>query len=264
MYSGYQEILVKVEDKAATITLNRPQFGNAFAFASYGEVMDAVSKLGEDEAVGAIIITGAGKHFSAGGDINRFKELIETKVFMLPENVATAGKMAAAVRRCPKPVVAMINGAAAGAGCSLALACDFRVVTPKSKFVMAFVNMGLSGDTGGMYYLQKLTGTGKTLEMLMTGAPVGGEEAVRVGLATKLVGEEEFVAETYAFARQLANKPLFALRRQKELLNAFFYGDLEQYTEKEVEYMVDCSRSSDFAEAVYAFLEKRPPRFTGK
>lgn len=264
MYEAYQEIIVKREDKVATVTFNRPQFGNAFALATYGEVIDAVEKLGRDDSVGAIVLTGAGKHFSAGGDINRFKELIETKVYLVPENVKTAGKMAMTVRRCPKPVIAMVNGAAAGAGCSLALACDFRIVTPKSKFVMAFVNMGLSGDTGGMYYLQKLMGTGKTVEMLMTGAPLSGEEAVRIGLASKLADGEQLEAETYAFAKQLANKPLVALRHQKELLNEFFYGDLEAYTEKEVEYMVDCSHSADFAEAVYAFLEKRPPSFTGK
>jgi 2-(1,2-epoxy-1,2-dihydrophenyl)acetyl-CoA isomerase len=209
-------------------------------------------------------LTGAGKHFSTGGDINRFKSLIETKVGILPENVKAAGAMAMAVRRCPKPVVAMVNGAAAGAGCSLALACDFRIVTEKSKFVMAFINLGLSGDTGGMYYLQKLLGTGKAIEMLMLGAPVGGSEAVRIGLANRLAAEEQLVSETYAFAKQLANKPGIALGHQKELLNEFFYGDLEAYTEKEAEYMADCSHSADFAEAVYAFLEKRAPNFTGK
>ncbi|MDR1132486.1 MAG: enoyl-CoA hydratase/isomerase family protein [Oscillospiraceae bacterium] len=264
MYDAYQEIIVKTEEKIATITFNRLQFGNAFALATYSEVIDAVEKLGGDDAVGAIVLTGAGKHFSAGGDINRFKELIETKTYLAPENVKTAGKMAMTVRRCPKPVIAMINGAAAGAGCSLALACDFRIVTPKSKLVMAFVNMGLSGDTGGMYYLQKLLGTGKTMEMLMTGAPVSGEEAVRIGLATLLADEDNLAATAYAFAKQLAVKPLVALRHQKALLNEFFYGDLESYTEKEVAYMVDCSHSADFAEAVYAFIEKRPAGFIGK
>jgi 2-(1,2-epoxy-1,2-dihydrophenyl)acetyl-CoA isomerase len=264
MYNTYQEIIVNVEDKVATITFNRPQFGNAFAAGSYSEIPDALEKLGADGAVGAIVMTGAGKNFSAGGDINRFKELIESKVYLQTENVAKAGKMAIAVHKCPKPVIAMINGAAAGAGCSLALACDFRTVTPKSKLVMAFVNMGLSGDTNGMYNLAKLMGTGKAVEMLMTGAPVGGEEAVRTGLATKLFSDEELAAETYKFAKTLANKPLLAIKRQKELINEYFYGDIEAYTEKEAEYMVACSHSADFAEAVYAFLEKRAPVFTGK
>lgn len=265
MSYDYQEILVNVEDKVATITFNRPQHGNAFAKESYTEIIDVVEKLGSDENVGAIILTGAGKNFSAGGDIKRFKELIDTKVYLEEKNVATAGRMAAAVRRCPKPVIAMVNGAAAGAGCSLALACDFRVVAPKSKFVMAFINMGLSGDTGGMYYLQKLMGTGKTVELMMTGAPVGGEEAVRTGMANLLApSNEELVATAMDFARGLAAKPLFAIKCQKELLNHTFYADLDHYTKHEAGYMVECSKSGDFAEAVNAFLEKRPPVFTGK
>ena len=263
--SNYQEILLSVENKVATITFNRPQYGNAFAIGSYTEITEAVEALGSDDAVGAIVLTGTGKNFSAGGDINRFKELIETKVYLEEKNVAMAGRMAATVRRCPKPVIAMVNGAAAGAGCSLALACDFRIVSPKSKFVMAFINMGLSGDTGGMYYLQKLMGTGKTIEMLMTGAPVGGEEAVRIGLANVLApSNEELLSTTMEFAQKLANKPLFAIKCQKELLNHTFYDDLEHYTKHEAGYMTACSRSQDFAEAVYAFLEKRPPVFTGK
>jgi 2-(1,2-epoxy-1,2-dihydrophenyl)acetyl-CoA isomerase len=265
MSKNYQEIILNVENRVAVVTFNRPQYGNAFALASYTEIMDAVEACAADEAVGAIVLTGSGKNFSAGGDINRFKELIETKIYIDPQNVVTAGKMAAAVRQCPKPVIAMVNGAAAGAGCSLALACDFRVVSPKSRFVMAFVKMGLSGDTGGMYYLQKLLGTGKTIEMMMTGAPVSGEEALRIGLAAKLAPTEEALTETaMEFARELANGATYAIARQKMLLNDTFYADLEQYTRQEAQYMAECSRSADFAEAVYAFLEKRAPRFGGK
>lgn len=265
MWDTYTEITLRLEGKAAVITLNRPQVGNAFSLESYTQITSAVEELARDERVGAIVLTGAGKHFSAGGDINRFKMLIETKAYLDPRNVAAAGRMAATVRRCPKPVIAMVNGVAAGAGCSLALACDFRVVSPKSKFVMAFINMGLSGDTGGMYYLQKLVGTGRTVEMMMTGEPVAGEEAVRIGLASRLApSPEELEACTMELAQKLAAKPLFAIGRQKQLMNETFYADLEAYTEHEVDYMTACSRSCDFAEAVYAFLEKRTPSFIGK
>lgn len=264
MYTKYTEIIVKIEERVATVTFNRPQLGNAFSLESYSEIADVMQVLGKDENVGAVVLTGEGKHFSAGGDIKRFKELIETKQYIAAQNVNKAGEMGLAIRRCPKPVIAMINGAAAGAGCSVALACDFRFVSPKSKMIMSFVNIGLSGDTGGMYYLQRLVGSGKTIEMMMSGAAVGGEEAVALGLATRLAAAEELEAETYAFAKEMAAKPLVALRHQKELLNEFFYANMEAYTAKEVEYMVDCSRSNDFAEAVDAFLEKRAPKFTGR
>jgi len=260
----YKTILYDVKDNVATITLNRPDAGNAFIVESYLEIKAAFEAAGSDDNVRAVVLTGAGKHFSAGGDINRFKMLIETGEYLKKENIAHAGNMALSIRKCYKPVVAMINGAAAGAGCSLALACDFRVVTPKSKLVMAFVKMGLSGDTGGLYYLQKLVGIAKATQLMMTGDAVGGEEALRLGLATVLAEEDKLMEETYALAGKLAASPTFSIMQQKKLIYEAFYADFAAYSEKEAECMVKCSRTGDFAEAVYAFLEKRPPNFSGK
>ena len=260
----FECLLCDLRDGIATITLNRPETGNAFAKEAYGEVRAAFETLSGDSSVRAVVLTGAGKHFSTGGDIKRFKNLIASGEFIQAENVIAAGRMSAAVKKCSKPVVAMINGVAAGAGCALALACDFRIVTPKSKLVMAFVKMGLSGDTGGLYYLQRLAGAAVAAEMMMTGMPVSGERAVVLGLATRLVPEEDRLAEeTYAFARELAELPSFAIARQKQLTYETFFRDLEEYTRREAAYMAECSRTSDFAEAVDAFLEKRPPHFKG-
>ena len=260
----YNTITFETGRNIATITLNRPEAGNAFILESYGEVRDAFNAAGADDEVRAVVLTGAGKHFSAGGDIGRFKRLIEAGEYLQKENIAAAGRMAASVRECPKPVVAMVNGAAAGAGCSLALACDFRVMTPKSKLVMSFIKMGLSGDTGGMYYLQKLVGVAKTTELMMTGDAVPGEEALRLGLATVLAGEDGLKEETYALAERLAASPTYAIACQKQLIHEAFYADLAAYSEKESALMAQCSRTGDFAEAVDAFLGKRPPRFCGK
>jgi len=260
----YDNILYTVNDNIATITLNRPESGNAFIVECYHEVHTAMQAAAKDDNVRAVVITGNGKHFSAGGDINRFKMLIETKEYIKKENVAAAGTMAKSVIQCPKPVIAMINGAAAGAGCSLALACDFRVVTSKSKLVMAFVKVGLSGDTGGLYYLQKLVGIAKATELLMLGDVVTGEEALKLGLATKLAEDDKLEEETYNLAKRLASAASFAISRQKKLIYETFYTDLSIYSEKEADYMVECSKSADFAEAVDAFIEKRTPKFTGK
>lgn len=260
----YKYIILSVEDKIATITINRPELANAIDPPVFTELKSAIEECSKNPEVGTVVITGAGKHFSAGGNINDFKELIESKTFIKSEDIKTAGETAAAIRRCPKPVIAMVNGVAAGAGCSISLACDFRIMTPKSSLVMAFITMGLPGDTGGIYYLQKVIGIAKTTEMIMTGAPVSGEEAVRIGLATKLAEDGQLREVTYNFAKKLTNKPLLALKRQKEMLLEFFNQDIEKFTEKEAEYMVECSRSEDFTESVYAFFEKRPPQYTGK
>ncbi|MDL2302305.1 enoyl-CoA hydratase/isomerase family protein [Lachnospiraceae bacterium OttesenSCG-928-D06] len=260
----YETILYEVKDKIATITLNRPETGNAFAKESYVEVRAALEKASKDEGVQVVVLTGAGKHFSAGGDIKRFKRLIESGEFLQKENVAAAGRMARAVKECDKPVIAMINGAAAGAGCALALACDFRVLEAKSKMVMSFIKMGLSGDTGGLYYLERLVGVAKATELMMLGDVLNGEQALKLSLAT-MVAEEGTLAETtYDLAKRLAKAPTFAIARQKRLLYETFYADIETYAEKEAEFMVECSHSADFAEAVDAFLEKRAPAFTGK
>lgn len=248
-----------IEGRVATLTLNRPEYANAFATESYGEITQYMEELGENPDVGAIVITGKGRFFSAGGDIKRFKELIETKTYLKAENIVYAGQMAKAIRRCPKPVIAMINGAAAGAGLSCALACDFRVVTPSSKMVMAFVNMGLCGDTGSILTLTKLVGVDKASKIMMTGEPVKGEEAVRIGLASILAEEEKLAETAYAFAEKLANKSTRAIGAQKRLIDQYFYSELDAYFEDESREMEALSKAVDFEEATNAFLEKRAP-----
>ena len=264
MASEYKDILFRKEGKVATIMFNRPEVGNAWTQDTPDEVIDAVLRCSDNEEIGAVVITGAGRHFCAGGDINRFRRLIETKQYLEMPNILKVGEMVKVVRMCPKPVLAMINGAAAGGGCSLAMACDFRVMTPGSKLVMAFINIGLSGDTGGLYYLQKLVGTARATELMMLGSPITGEKAEKYGLVSVLAEEDNLQESAYALADKLANGPSFALSRQKSLINRFFYRDVDDYIKLEARYMQECSETGDFAEAVYAFLEKRPPVFQGR
>ena len=202
----YQYILVTVENRIATVTLNRPEYSNAFAKESYTEIADAMEVLGARKDVGVIVITGAGKHFSAGGDIKRFKMLIDSGEYLDADNIAAAGNMSLAIRECPKPVIAMINGVATGAGLSCALACDFRIVSPSSKMIMAFVNMGLCGDTGSIYNLIRLIGPDKAELMMMTGEACRGENCVCIGLATVLAEEGKLAETTYELAARLAGK----------------------------------------------------------
>lgn len=260
----YQYIKLHVENKIGIIIINCPESANAINPSIYAEIKDAMCGCVINEDVNVVVITGEGKHFSAGGNIREFKELIESETYIEEKSIQLAGNTAEAIRRCPKPVIAMINGAAAGAGCSLALACDFRVMEPDSKMSMAFINMGLPGDTGGIYYLYKLLGPARTEELIMLGRPVRGEEAYALGLATRLAESGKLYEETMKLASELAAKPQLAIRRQKEMVLDFFYKDIHAFTEAESRYMVECSRSEDFTEAVNAFLEKRKPVFTGR
>ena len=263
MNDDFQHILLEREGPVTTIKLNRPEVGNAFAPESYVEVRRALEYCGKSPDVRVVVLTGCGKHFSAGGDIRNFKNYIESGVFIQRENVLRAGEMTRAVRLCPKPVIAMVNGAAAGAGCALALSCDFRVVTAKSKFGMSFSNVGLSGDTGCMYFLERMVGAARAAEAMMLGEMIGGEEAFRLGLASRLAAEGELRETVDALARQLAARPTQAVARQKRLTYEFFYRDLEQFNQREADFMYETSRTEDFKEAVYAFLEKRSPQFHG-
>lgn len=260
----YQNVEFTVKGKIAIIKINRPESANAISMSVYAELKDAACSCAIRDDVNVIILTGAGKHFSAGGNIKEFKELIETEAYIDEKTIQMAGDTAETIRRCPKPVIAMVNGTAAGAGASLALACDFRIMEPESKLFMAFINMGLPGDTGGIYYLQKLLGTAKTTELIMLGQPVNGNKCFEMGLATKVVPSGTLLDATMEFAKVLAGKPMLAIKRQKEMLLQFFYKDIREFTELESRYMTECSKSADFEEAVTAFLERRTPVFIGK
>ncbi|MGN1142854.1 MAG: enoyl-CoA hydratase/isomerase family protein [Oliverpabstia sp.] len=260
----YQNIEFTVKEKIALIKMNCPESANALTMSLYAEIKDAVCSCTIRDDVNVVILTGEGKHFSAGGNIREFKELIESKAYIDENSIQMAGDTAETIKRCPKPVIAMINGVAAGAGASLSLACDFRIMEPESKISMAFINMGLPGDTGGIYYLHKLLGTSKTMEIIMQGKPISGETCYELGLATKLAESGTLYQTTMEFAKELSQKPMLAIRRQKEMLLEFFYRDIREFTQLESKCMTECSKSADFAEAVNAFLEKRKPVFQGK
>lgn len=258
----YTYIEFSSKDRVATISVNRPDFSNALNVDTMSEIADAVRSADADLSVGAVVITGKGKHFSAGGDIKRFKMLIDTGTYLEAASIAKADEMASTIRNCSKPVIAMVNGVATGAGLSMALACDFRIVASNSKMSMGFVNMGLPGDTGAIFMLMRLLGPSSAYRLMMLGEMISGEEAVRLGLATMVTEDGRLEEETYEFASRLAAKSAVALAAQKRLINKYFYGDkLETFYKDEQREMVEASHLPDFAEATNAFLEKRKPEF---
>lgn len=256
----FESVLINVEKGIATVSLHRPEKGNSFDGEFFKEVTAAIEQCDADQEVQVILLTGSGKNFSVGGDIQQMSsfDFLTYDVSML------SGEMTASVRKCSKPVVAVINGVAAGAGCALALACDFRIMTEKSMMMTAFSNVGLCGDSGCIYHLYHLVGLAKTIEMMAFSEPIKGAEALRLGLATKLAEEGALMAEAVQFAEKLKHRPLAAIAMQKKMYWDTFYHDYEAYCRLEAELFVKSAKSEDHVEAVTAFLQKRKPDFKGK
>ena len=243
----YQHLIYEQQGEIDVVILNRPDTANAFTQEMLDEVAAVFTQIERDSPARAVILKAAGKLFSGGGDIKMFRDLLAAKAPLPVELVLGTGRMALAVRRCKKPVVAVVQGAAAGAGFGLAMACDYRILSESAKLVPAFNGIGLSGDTGLMYFLGKNLGPARTYE-LMT-------------LKTALSARE---AQGQAFTEKLLHKPTRILERQKALLNAYFYSELETFNQEEAVAMHLSSKEADFAEAVSAFLDKRPAKFSGR
>ncbi len=257
-------VLHSIKDHISTITFNRPETGNPLDIAMFRSLRDVLRSDEQNDDVRVIVLTGAGKHFSAGGDIKDMQVRIDEERFISAEEIRYIDEITLELRRITKPTIAMINHAAAGGGCAIALACDFRVVQPSSLLIMAYINVALSGDTIGLYLLSKLVGAGRATAMMMTGSPVTGVEAFRIGLASKLAEEGKLEETAYGLAEKLAVSPGVALKRQKALVNKYFYDDIEAYIQDEAIYLEETSRTEDFKEAVGAFLDKRKPVFQCK
>lgn len=249
----------ETENGIAILTFCRPEAGNAFPIEGFQQVTEELEQCSREEGVRVVLLTGSGKHFSVGGDIREMR----THGYISCENARATGRMSGAAKRCAKPVVAVINGTAAGAGCGLALACDFRIMAPSSALATGFIHLGLSGDTGCLYHLTYLVGLGKAMELMMLGTILKGEKAAQFGLATEIVSEENLLEAGRRFAVRLANMPAEGLALQKKLIYQHFYRDYEEYCELEARLFDRAGHTADHLEAVAAFLEKRRPVFGG-
>lgn len=248
----------------ATLTLNRPDRLNAFSDEMLRALLAAVEVLGSDTGVGAIVLTGAGRAFCAGGDVKSMATRAERTPEQRIEDLRWKHRVPLALKQCPKPIVAMINGAAFGAGFNLALACDFRLAAETATFGTAFVRIGFSGDFGGSYNLTSLVGTAKARELYLLGDSLTAEEALRLGLLTAVHPPEELAAATTTLAERLARGPRVAYGYIKRNMLAAETETLATVLELEAVHQVRTAVTEDHREAVTAFTEKRAPVFAGR
>jgi len=263
------DLLETRQDGVAILTLNRPEARNALSGEILSGLMEALPRLAADSSVGAVVITGAGGAFCAGGDVKRFAASDGgANHGRSPEEAAYSLRQSMEVSRwlhdMPKITIAAIPGAAAGAGLSIALACDFRIAARGAKITTAFAKVGLSGDFGGTYFLTQLVGVASAKELYLLSDVITAEDAERIGLVNRAVDPDQLEAETLALAKRLANGPKITLGLMKRNLNLAEKGDMLLSFETEAINHSRSAATEDHAEAARAFVEKRAPAFKGR
>jgi 2-(1,2-epoxy-1,2-dihydrophenyl)acetyl-CoA isomerase len=253
------------EGAVATLTLDRPKALNAWNEELAGDLCDTLAQLAADRSVRALTIIGRGRAFSAGADVNEgFPATADGHWDIHTRLVGVHHPIITAVREMPKPVVAAVNGPAAGIGCALALACDLVIAAESAYFMLAFVKIGLAPDGGASAFVAARAGFGRGLEMAMLGDAVPAAKALEWGLANSVVADEELAASAAALASRLAGGPTLAYAAAKREFNAWAYGQLRHQLTLEADEQQLLAASHDNAEGVAAFLQKRPPLFEGR
>lgn len=256
----FETVKYEVANGVAWISLNRPDKLNAFTEQLNKEVQQSIKQASRDKEVRCLVITGEGRAFCSGQDLQGVNEDMDhgevLRRFYNP--------MVLELHKCKKPVIAAVNGVAAGAGMSLALACDFRLLSDKASFLEAFIHVGLVPDAGNLYFLPKLIGHAKAMELAVLGEKVNAQEAKELGLATKVIPMEKWQDEITAFAERLANMPTAAIAIIKKNLKASWESTLEECLERDAQGQRLAGLTLDHKEGVAAFMQKRKPVFQGK
>tara|TARA_B100000768_G_C11284131_1_gene380795 strand:- start:2947 stop:3744 length:798 start_codon:yes stop_codon:yes gene_type:complete len=256
-------IQLKIENKIAFITLNRPEVFNSFNREMALALQDSFDACEANDAVRAIVLSGKGKAFCAGQDLKEvttpeinpgFKKILEEHY----------NPIITRIREIKKPVIAAVNGVAAGAGANVALACDIVIADERASFIQAFSLIGLVPDSAGTYFLPRLIGFQKALALAMLGDKIGAKEAEKLGMIYRYVSSEEFEETVNKLADKLANMPTNALGMIKELFNKSMNNSLEEQLAMESKYQIEAAESNDYKEGVAAFIEKRKPNFKGR
>lgn len=257
-------VLEERSGAVATIRLNRPDKLNALTPELGRTLVHALLRAAEDKSVRAVVLTGAGRAFCAGGDLNLLREVRKRKATRELEGLLIAGKeICLAIATMTKPVIAAVNGAAAGGGMNLALACDMRIASTQAKFAESFANVGLYPDFGGTYFLPRIVGSAMAAELFYTAELLGAEDALRLGIVNRVFPAERFEEETRKMAESLAAAPPIAIRDVKRTILADDRRTLEAKLEEEVRLQIHCFESEDCLEGLNAFFEKRKPNFRG-
>ena len=267
--SPTRDLLTSLDEGVLTLTLNRPEARNAMSEAMNRALAEQLAWAELEPSVKCVVLTGAGKGFCAGGDVKGMAERSnESAHVTLDEAIyrqrvnqrATAGRLF----KMPKPTLASLPGAAAGAGLAWALACDLRIMSRTAILTTAFARVGFSGDYGGTYFLTQLVGSAKARELYYLSERVSAEEALRLGLTNWVCEPEELAARTQEIARRLARGPSIAYRYMKENLNRAMGGDVDDCLDLEATHHIHCVATDDYRDAVRAFVEKREPVFRGR
>lgn len=269
----YQELLFQREDGVALITLNRPERLNAINPRLVHELLHVVETTQHDDETKVLVITGAGRGFCAGADLAATAEEREADIQMddaaghrrmLRGPIGHWGVLYSALGHYPKPMIAAVNGVSAGAGLSLALAADIRVVSTAARFISVFARRGLVPDTGTSYHLTQLVGRARAIEMMLTGDEVSAATAYQWGLANRLVEPDHLMDETMTLARKLASGPSVTIELTKQLVNDLTREGLERQLQNEAWAGTRLQLTEDAGEGRAAFIENRPPKWTGR
>ena len=260
----YEQILFERKDGVGWIRLNRPDKLNALTHQLSGEALDALEQCAKDPEIRCVVITGEGRGFCAGQDLNEFRQQGFESLNVADHLRQNYNRLIQAIVDLPKPVVAGVNGVAAGAGASVTMACDVRIASDKASFTQAFVKIGLVPDSGGNWLLPRIVGYAKALELSITGDKIDANEAHRIGLANKVVPADEFEGAVESYAQMLAKMPTRAIGATKRIMTEALGMSLPDTLEQEAVAQQEQAGSHDFVEGVTAFTEKREPKFTGQ
>jgi enoyl-CoA hydratase/carnithine racemase len=259
MTIGYQ-----VRDRIATLTIDRPDVKNALGPEEWQALATLATLAGDDPDVRVLVVTGAGGVFSAGGDLKSMPERLELARHVRRANLLADAQVVTTFRALGKPIIAMIEGVAVGAGLSLALACDVRIAASTAKLGAVFHKIGLTGDFGILWLLERAVGPTRAMDLLMSAELVDGTRAEAIGLVSRVVAPERLVEETYAYAARLAAGPPIAMAFTKRGLHLALERDLGEMLAWEADAQATCSKTADVREGVAAFLAKRKPNYQGK
>jgi enoyl-CoA hydratase/carnithine racemase len=260
---SYESFIYELSDGIATIRLNDPERLNALTFQTYADLERFFAAAAQEDAVKIVILTGSGKGFCSGGSVQEIiGKLVELNAAELHRFTRMTCDVVRNMRRLKKPIIAAVNGIAAGAGAMLALASDIRLLSERAKFAFLFVRVGLSGaDMGALYLLPRIVGQGKATELLFLGDTIDAQEAARIALAHRVVEHEALLDESYKLAQRLLAGPLHAIGVTKDLMEREASMNLDEALELEARAQARCMENPDFQEGYKAFLEKRQPLF---